>query len=65
MAERGEILKRWKDNCGQLTEIEFNILSLCYQNSVYEIEKYDFEQQEKRKDMALKFQTNHIQYLED
>lgn len=55
MAERGQILKRWKDNVGQLTEIEFNILSLCYQNAVYEIEKFDFEQQEKRKDMALKF----------
>lgn len=55
MAERGNILWKWKDNCGQLTEIEFNILSLCYQNAVYEVEKFDYEQQEKRKDMALKF----------
>jgi len=60
MADWGSILKKWKDNCGQLTEIEFNILSLCYQNSVYEIEKFDFEQQEKWKDNALKFQNTHI-----
>ena len=44
MAEWGNILKKWKDNVGQLTEIEFNILSLCYQNCVYEIEKFEFEQ---------------------
>lgn len=44
MAERGNILRKWKDNCGQLTEIEFNILSLCYQNAVYEVEKFDYEQ---------------------